>query len=119
VLTAIGPIRVERWHGRCEGCGQVGFAADELLGLDGGLTTRARRMACLAGVNEPFRKAEQLLTELAGWSLDAETLRRKLVNLRLKRTGARWQAARVGRFVELLALSDSPEWEEHWSTLAA
>jgi hypothetical protein len=57
-------------------CGQVGFAADELLGLDGGLTTRARRMATLAGVNDPFRKAERLLDELAGWSLDAETLRR-------------------------------------------
>lgn len=69
-------MRIERWHGRCEPCGQVGFAADALLGLDGGLTVRARRMACLAGVNDPFRKAEQLLAELAGWSLDAETLRR-------------------------------------------
>jgi hypothetical protein len=47
-----------------------------LLGLDGGLSARARRMACLAGVSDPFRKAEQLLAELAGWSLDAETLRR-------------------------------------------
>jgi hypothetical protein len=47
-----------------------------MLGLDGGLTVRARRMACLAGVNDPFRKAEQLLAELSGWSLDAETLRR-------------------------------------------
>jgi hypothetical protein len=47
-----------------------------LLGLDGGITLRARRMACLAGVNDPFRKAERLLQELSGWSLDAETLRR-------------------------------------------
>src|SRR5262245_37126806 len=76
VLTAIGPIRVERWHGRCEPCGQVGFAADALLGVEGGLTVRARRMACLAGVNDPFRKAEQMLAELAGWSVDGETVRR-------------------------------------------
>lgn len=76
MLTAIGPIRVDRWHGRCEPCGQVGFAADAVLGVDGGLTVRARRMACLAGVTDPFRKAEQVLSELAGWSLDAETLRR-------------------------------------------
>jgi hypothetical protein len=75
-LTAIGPIEIERWHGRCGSCGQVGFAADAMLGLDGKTTMRARRMATLAGVNEPFRKAEQLLKELAGWSLDAETLRR-------------------------------------------
>lgn len=76
VLTAIGPIRLERWHGRCEPCGQVGFAADGLLGVDGWLTVRARRMACLAGLNDPFRKAERLLAELSGWSVDAETLRR-------------------------------------------
>jgi hypothetical protein len=76
VLTAIGPVRLERWHARCEPCKQVGFAADGLLGLDGGLTLRARRMACLAGVHDPFRKAEHLLQELSGWSLDAETLRR-------------------------------------------
>ena len=41
------------------------------------------------------------------------------VNLRLERTGARWLAARVGSFVELLALSDTVEWEEHWKLLAA
>jgi hypothetical protein len=33
-------------------------------------------MACLAGVHDPFRKAERLLGELAGWSCDAETIRR-------------------------------------------
>lgn len=76
MVTAIGPIHIERWHGRCACCDEVGFAADVLLGLDGGMTVRARRMACLAGVNDPFRKAEQLLQELAGWSVDAETLRR-------------------------------------------
>jgi hypothetical protein len=41
------------------------------------------------------------------------------VNLRLKRTGARWQATQVGPFVELLALRDSPEWNEYWTLLAA
>jgi hypothetical protein len=76
VLTAIGPIQLKRWHGRCEPCVQVGFAADGLLGVDGWLTVRARRMACLAGLHDPFRKAERLLAELAGWSVDAETLRR-------------------------------------------
>jgi hypothetical protein len=75
-MTALGPIRVARWHGRCPGCGQVGFAADRLLGLGGWLTARARRMACRAGLHDPFRRAEQLLAELAGWSVDAETVRR-------------------------------------------
>jgi hypothetical protein len=44
---------------------------------------------------------------------------KQLVNLRLKRTGARWKAERVGPFVELLALADSVEWSEYWASLAA
>lgn len=75
-MTAVGRIRVERWHGCCAACATVGFAADTHLGLDGWLTERACRMAVLAGLSDPFRKGEQLLAELAGWSVDAETLRR-------------------------------------------
>jgi hypothetical protein len=41
------------------------------------------------------------------------------VNLRLKRAGARWRAARVGPFVELLAQSDSPGWAAYWAAQAA
>jgi hypothetical protein len=76
VLSAIGPITIRRWHGRCRACIEVGFAADGVIGLTGWLTLRARRMACKAGLHDPFRKAEELLQELAGWSVDAETLRR-------------------------------------------
>jgi len=75
-VTAVGAIRLGRWHSRCAGCGEVGCPADERLGVDGYLTARARRMACLAGVNDPFRKAERLLRELSGWAVDAETIRR-------------------------------------------
>jgi len=75
-MTALGAIRIARSHGYCQGCRQPQFAADRLLGLDGWLTARARRMACLAGAHDPFRKAERVLSELAGWSVDAETIRR-------------------------------------------
>lgn len=75
MITAIGSIRIARVHGRCR-CGWVGFGADGLIGLTGWLTIRARRMACRAGLHDPFRKAEELLQELSGWSIDAETLRR-------------------------------------------
>ena len=44
---------------------------------------------------------------------------KELVTVRLKRTGARWQAKQGGRFVELRAMSRGPEWDEHWTTLAA
>jgi hypothetical protein len=76
VRTALGDVQVGRRHGYCNACGQPQFAADRLLGLDGWLTPRARRMACLAGIHDPFRKAEHLLSELAGWSMDAESIRR-------------------------------------------
>jgi hypothetical protein len=33
-------------------------------------------MACLAGVQQSFARAEQMLAELAGWQLDDETIRR-------------------------------------------
>lgn len=72
----MGPIELTRSHGYCRGCSEPGFPADGLLGLDGRLTAAASRMACLAGVHDPFRKAERLLGELCGWSADAETIRR-------------------------------------------
>ncbi len=75
-MTAVGGVRVARGHTRCPACGEVGFPADGRLGLDGFVTRRARRMACLAGVSDPFRKAEVLLRELSGWAVDAETIRR-------------------------------------------
>jgi hypothetical protein len=76
-MTALGPVRLERSHACCPGCGQAAFPADGLLGLRGWLSCRALAMACRAGIHEPFRKAERLLSELAGWSVDAETLRRR------------------------------------------
>jgi hypothetical protein len=75
-MTAVGAIDVERSHGYCRGCHQPQFAADRLLGVNGRLTPRARGMAERAGVSDPFRLAEALLKDLAGWSIDAETIRR-------------------------------------------
>ena len=76
-MTALGPVRLCRSYARCPACGQGAFPADGLLGLDGWLTPRALRMACRAGAAGPFRQAEALLGELAGWSVDADTLRRR------------------------------------------
>lgn len=65
-----------RYHGYCKDCEQPQFPADRLLGIDGWLTWRARSMADRAGIHDPFRQAEVLLRELAGWFIDAETIRR-------------------------------------------
>jgi hypothetical protein len=77
-MTALGPIRLGRSYAQCPACPQGGsFPADGLLGIDGWLTPHALQMACRAGVADPFRKAELLLQELCGWSVGADTLRRR------------------------------------------
>ncbi len=75
-MTAVGPVEVRRTYFACGVCQQGEFAADRILGIDGYLTPGAARMACLAGVQQSFARAEQLLDELAGWQLDDETIRR-------------------------------------------
>ena len=76
VLTAVGPLTVERRYFMCGPCAQGSFGSDRILGIDGYLTVGARRMACLAGVQQSFGKAEMVLAELAGWDLDDESIRR-------------------------------------------
>lgn len=76
VLTAVGRLAVGRAYFACAACGQGDFGADRVLGVDGYLTVGARRMACLAGLRDSFARAQKLLTELAGWELDDETVRR-------------------------------------------
>lgn len=75
-MTAVGPIDVRRTYFTCAVCKQGEFGADRILGVEGYLTLGARRLACLAGVQQSFARAEQLLDELAGWQLDDETIRR-------------------------------------------
>lgn len=72
----MGPIPVRRTYFTCPACGQGAFGADRVLGLEGYLTRGAQRLASLAGVQQSFGRAEQLLAELAGWQLDEETIRR-------------------------------------------
>ena len=40
---------------------------------------------------------------------------KELVNLRVKRTGARWRVEHVGPVVELIALNITPEWNDLWT----
>ena len=73
-MTAVGRIRLTRWYAADAEGG--GFRADADLGVDGYLSVGARRMATLAGLQQSFAKAEQLLREMSGWDLDDETIRR-------------------------------------------
>jgi hypothetical protein len=75
-VTAIGKIEVIRTYRSCSSCGDGGFPADLVLGVDGGFTRRARRSICHVGVDNSFDRGERTLRELTGWSVDAETIRR-------------------------------------------
>ena len=74
MLTAVGRIPLTRSYVIAAEGGQ--FTADLVLGVDGYLTAGAQRMATLAGLQQSFAKAEQLLAELSGWELDDESIRR-------------------------------------------
>lgn len=74
MTTALGPVPLSReysWHPTDGGI----FRADEVLGLDGFLTRQARRLATLAGVENSFARAQQVLAELCGWQVDDEVIR--------------------------------------------
>jgi hypothetical protein len=72
-MTALGGMRLSRPY-RVQS-GEGSFPADADLGLDGYLTTQAKRLATLAGVMQSFAKARILLDEMCGWKLDEETIR--------------------------------------------
>lgn len=74
MTTALGPVTVDRayaWHR--EGGGA--YPADGTLGIDGFLTRQATRLVALVGVEQSFARAQRLLAELCGWTVDDETIR--------------------------------------------
>lgn len=75
-MTAVGKIDLDRTYRVCLECGEPRFPADVAIGLAGFVTRRALRQICRAGASDSFGRAERTLEELAGWSVDAETIRR-------------------------------------------
>ena len=89
-MSALGGMKLFRPYLIRSGVGS--FPADADLGIDGYLTTQARRLAALAGVMQPFAKARVLLDELCGWRLDEETIR--LVTHAVAKSASSERAAR-------------------------
>lgn len=99
---------MQRCYFTCAICNQGAFGADPILGIDGYVTAGACRMACLAGVQQSFAHAEQLLDELAGWQLDDETIRRLC-----HQTAHRAQAEREERATAEVFAQAEGDWELH------
>ena len=74
MISAFGPIRFARRY--TSGPDGGGYPADAALGVGGFLSRQAGRITSLLGVTHPFDRAERLLEQLCGWTVDAETIRR-------------------------------------------
>ena len=106
---ATGQLLADGYAGACEA----------LAGLPGGASEIGTALNYLAGHRDRLHYAARLRRgQSIGSGLVEGTIQQR-VNLRLKRTGARWRADGVGPLVELLAMSDTPEWAEYWNPLAA
>jgi hypothetical protein len=83
----------------------AGTSTDPLIGLAAYLAKHPTRL----------RYAERLAAGASIGSGAVEGAIKQQVNLRLKRTGARWRTEHVGPLVELRALSHSPHWHTLWT----
>ncbi len=105
-LLSGGKAGLECWIGEAFAAVPVGTATDPLLALAGYLAKHPTRL----GYAERLASGRSIGSGLVEGSI------KQVVNLRLKRTGARWRAEHVGPLVELIALADSADWQPFWAT---
>ena len=104
-LLANGKVGLERWLAQVFAAVPEGSGADPLIELAGYVAKHPTRL----------NYAERLASGRSIGSGAVEGTIKQEVNLRLKRTGARWRAEHVGPLVELRALSHTPEWQTLWT----
>jgi hypothetical protein len=104
-LLADGKAGVDRWLAGLFGEVPPGVSADPLLALAAYLAKHPTRL----------NYRERLAEGRSIGSGAVEGAIKQQVNLRLKRTGARWRVEHVGPLVELRALSHTPAWQDLWN----
>jgi hypothetical protein len=105
VLLAEGTRGLDRWLAELFPAVPTGGTTDPLIALAAYLAKHPTRL------NYAARLA-------AGRSIGSGAVEgtiKQQVNLRMKRTGARWRVEHVGPLVELRALSHTPEWHALWT----
>jgi hypothetical protein len=104
-LLADGKTGLERWLAGAFAVVPEGSCADPLIDLAGYAAKHPTRL----------NYAARLACGRSIGSGAVEGTIKQEVNLRLKRTGARWRAEHVGPLVELRALSHTPDWQTLWT----
>lgn len=105
VVLAAGKAGIDRWIAQSIAEVPDGTSTAPLLAF----------AAYLARHQKHLEYADRLAQGRSIGSGQVEGAIKELVNLRLKRTGARWKVEHVGPLVELLALSQTPEWNDLWT----
>ena len=96
MITAFGPVRFARSY--TSGPDGGGYPADPALGVDGFLSRQATRITALLGVTHSFDRAQHLLEQLCGWTVDAETIRHSTHATARRAAAERPERADAGRF---------------------
>lgn len=104
-LLAEGKPGLERWLARAFGEVPAGGDADPLIALAAYFAKHPTRVSY----------ADRLAAGRSIGSGAVEGTIKQQVNLRMKRTGARWRVEHVGPLVELRALSHTPNWHGLWT----
>jgi len=77
ILTALGPLVLERAYYHCPTCGEGFFPRDRQLGIEGrSLSPGVTRMVGLVGAATSFEEGGTLLRELAGVDIGAKRVER-------------------------------------------
>lgn len=103
-LLTGGKAGLERWLAAVFPEVPTGGSTDPLIALASYLAKHPARL----------NYAERLATGRSIGSGAVEGAIKQEVNLRMKRTGARWSVQHVGPLVELRALSQTPDWSSLW-----
>jgi hypothetical protein len=104
-LLAEGRPGLDRWLGDLFPHVPAGVSTSPLIGLAAYFAKHPTRL----------NYAERLAKGQSIGSGAIEGAIKQNVNLRLKRTGARWRVDSVGPLVELRALSYTQDWQSHWN----
>ena len=103
-MLAEGKPGLDRWLAGVFAEVPTGATTDPLIDLAAYLAKHPTRL----------NYAERLAAGRSIGSGAVEGTIKQQVNLRMKRTGARWRVEHVGPLVELRALSQTPEWQTLW-----
>jgi hypothetical protein len=106
-LLSGGKAALEHWIGMAFAQVAAGIATEPLLELAAYFAKHPTRL----GYAGRLASGRSIGSGLVEGSV------KQLINLRMKRTGARWRGENVGVFVELIALADSPDWLPYWNAV--